>query len=112
MTANASSCKKHVPALQFFYTLNIFCNREFGILQIMTTNDSYLIYTLYEILLVANKIGFYGKKVPQELTIKIQSVRRLYTINKIYRVKAISTLDYGIISPSFPCCKSFLIVNM
>ena len=63
-------------------------------------------------LFVANLIGVYGKKIPQGLTTKIESVRHLYMINNTFRVKAISTLDYSIISPSFPCCKCFLIVNM
>ena len=54
-------------------------------------------------LLVANLIGDYGKKISEGLTTNIENVRLPYTINKIYRVKAISTLDCGIISPSFPC---------
>ena len=49
-------------------------------------------------MLVANLIEVYGKKIPQGLTTKTESVRLLYTINNIYRLKAISTLDCGIMS--------------
>ena len=57
-------------------------------------------------LLVANLIGDYRKKIPEGLTTNIKSVRLTYTINNIYRVKAISTFDCSILSPSFPCCKT------
>ena len=63
-------------------------------------------------LLVDNLKGVYGKEIPQGLTTKIKHVRLLHTINNIFRVKAINSLDCGIIYPSFPCCKCFLIVYM
>ena len=112
MTASTSSYEKHVPPVYFFYTVNIFCNREFEILPNMSTNV--LMFSMYSMkpLLVANLTGDYGKKILQGLTTKTESVRLPYTINNIYRVKTISTLDCGITSSSFPSCKCFLIANM